>query len=299
MPATSPGDSSSTSTWYPLRSQYLAYMRSSICAQSWASVPPDPAWMSMKQLLGSSGSENIRRNSRSATIFSAPATSASIAARVAASSSARASANSSAASRSLPFRSVRTPTRLSSCFFSRPSSWARFPSDQTSGFSSSLLTSARRACLPSKSKIPPQLRRPLVEARERGGQLVDAFGFHGRALYGSGLADAGRGKALVDLVLEEARRRRRGHELPVHLGRDAAVLHDLSVAELDLEKLRLRVVAHSSDLARADPLSVHQSLSFSAGRSSEEGAMSARQSAPGSCPCSGAGRPPSPVPWTV
>ena len=32
-------------------------------AQSCASVPPAPAWMSMKQLFGSSGLENMRRNS--------------------------------------------------------------------------------------------------------------------------------------------------------------------------------------------------------------------------------------------
>src|SRR3954465_14243080 len=38
-------------------------MRSSIDAQSWASVPPEPAWMSMKQLLASTGLENLRRNS--------------------------------------------------------------------------------------------------------------------------------------------------------------------------------------------------------------------------------------------
>src|SRR5690349_21113941 len=176
--------------------------------------------MSMKQLLGSSGSENIRRNSRSATIFSAAATSASIARSVAASFSARASAKSSAASRSFPFSSVRTPTRLSSCFFSRPRSCARLESDQTSGFSSSLATSARRACFPSKSKIPPQLGRSLVESGERGGQLIDAFGFHRlEEKYADyrGLAYASRGKALVYLVLEEARRRRRRHELPVDL----------------------------------------------------------------------------------
>src|SRR5262245_59022546 len=201
-------------------------MRSSICAQSCASVPPDPDWMSMKQLFGSSGLENMRRNSRSETIFSAPATSASIAASVAASFSSRAREKSSTASRSLPLRSVRMPTRLSSCFFSRPRSWARLESDQTSGFCSSLLTSARRACLASKSKIPPQLGGPLVEAGERGGQLVDAFGFHGcREKYANyrDLANARRGETLVDLVLEEAGWRRRGHELPVNLLGDAAV----------------------------------------------------------------------------
>src|SRR5258708_3492381 len=236
MPATSPGDSSRTSIWKPLRSQYLAYMRSSICAQSWASVPPDPDWMSMKQLLGSSGSENMRRNSRSATVFPACATSVSIAASVASSFSERASWNSSRASRSWPSRPARTRTVFSSCFFSRPSSWARLGSDQTSGASSSLATSARRACLPSKSKIPPQLLRPRVQAGERRGDLIDAFGFHDgvageNAHYRAGsLSEATRRKALVDLVLEEAGRRGRRHELAVHFGRDATVLDDLAIA---------------------------------------------------------------------
>src|SRR5712691_6171817 len=153
-------------------------MRSSICAQSCASVPPEPDWISMKQLLGSSGLENMRRNSSSATVFPACATSVSIAASVASSFSERASWNSSRASRSWPSRPERTRTVFSSCFFSRPSSWARLGSDQTSGFSSSRATSARRACLPSKSKIPPQLLRPRVQAGERRGDLIDAFGFH-------------------------------------------------------------------------------------------------------------------------
>ncbi len=43
-------------------------MRSSIAAQSCASVPPLPAWMSIKQAFGSIGLWNIRRNSRSSTV---------------------------------------------------------------------------------------------------------------------------------------------------------------------------------------------------------------------------------------
>src|SRR5712692_1666236 len=277
MPATSPGVCSSTSALKPLRSQYLAYMRSSICAQSCASVPPEPDWMSMKQLLGSSGSENMRRNSRSATVFPACATSVSIAASVASSFSERASWNSSRASRSWPSRPASTRTMFSSCFFSRPSSWARLGSDQMSGFSSSLATAARRACLPSKSKIPPQLLRPRIQAGERRGDLIDAFGFHdgfGRETRIIGevsnkgvmppcispayaLLQRRRGKALVDLVLEEARRRGRRHELAVHFGRDAPVGEQPAVAEFDFENLGLGVVADRADLARIDAFAFH------------------------------------------
>jgi hypothetical protein len=68
MPATSPAVSSSSVALKPLRSQYFRYWRSSMLAQSQASVPPAPAWMSMKQLLGSAGLLNMRRNSSSSTV---------------------------------------------------------------------------------------------------------------------------------------------------------------------------------------------------------------------------------------
>src|SRR6266849_10403741 len=71
------------------------------------------------------------------------------------------------------------------------------------------------------------------------------------------LLQARRGKTLVDLVLEEAGRRGRRHELAVHFGRHASVLHDLAVAELDLQDLRLGVVARRADLARIDAFAFH------------------------------------------
>src|SRR6266404_3608184 len=89
MPATSPPVRSSTSTAKPFLSQYLMYMRSSIAAQSCASVPPEPAWMSTKQLLGSSGLENMRRNSSAATSVSRRDASRPISSSVASSASAR------------------------------------------------------------------------------------------------------------------------------------------------------------------------------------------------------------------
>jgi hypothetical protein len=88
MPATSPGLSSSSSALKPLRSQYFRYWRSSICAQSHASVPPAPAWMSRKQLLGSAGLLNMRRNSSASTVSRSLAASPSIDRRLATSWSA-------------------------------------------------------------------------------------------------------------------------------------------------------------------------------------------------------------------
>ena len=83
---------------------------------------------------------------------------------------------------------VSVPTVDSSDFFSRPSSWARFWSLQMPGSASSFSTSARRFCLPARSKIPPQLLRPFLQVGERRGDLVDAFGFHeGRYFTGFGV----------------------------------------------------------------------------------------------------------------
>lgn len=46
------------------------------------------------------------------------------------------------------------------------------------GSSSSLLTSVRRACLTSKSKIPPELADAGAQVGEQGFEGVEAFGFH-------------------------------------------------------------------------------------------------------------------------
>src|SRR3954470_4927645 len=99
--------------------------------------------------------------------------------RVASSDSARAISKSSCASCRPEAMESRAPTEDSRDFFSRPSSWARFWSLHTLGSASSLSTAESRLCLDSRSKIPPQLGRALLEVGERGGDLVDAFRFHG------------------------------------------------------------------------------------------------------------------------
>src|SRR5258708_27765081 len=71
------------------------------------------------------------------------------------------------------------------------------------------------------------------------------------------LLSTARRKGFVDLVFEKAGRRRCRHELTVHLGRNSAILDQLAVAELDLQKLRLGVVTGSADLVRVDAFSFH------------------------------------------
>jgi hypothetical protein len=75
-------------------------------------------------------------------------------------------------------RAVSVSTTLSSAFFSLPNSWARFGSFQMFGSSSSLLTTIRRACLASKSKIPPELAGAGAQVGEEGFDGVQALGFH-------------------------------------------------------------------------------------------------------------------------
>ena len=60
MPATSPGFESITSQSKPRAAPQRRYMRSSICAQSCASVPPAPAWMSRNALCESISPGNMR-----------------------------------------------------------------------------------------------------------------------------------------------------------------------------------------------------------------------------------------------
>jgi len=81
---------------------------------------------------------------------------------------------------------LRELTTDSSCFFSRPSSWARLASFQTPGSSSARATSISRACFASKSKIPPQLERPAAQVVERVFDGVEAFGFHEGGLFLAG-----------------------------------------------------------------------------------------------------------------
>src|SRR5438045_3878611 len=178
MPATSPSVCSRISARNPFLSQYFRYMRSSMEAQSCASVPPAPAWMSMKQLFGSSGLENMRRNSRDATSRPSFSISAEILESVASSPSARASSNSSRASERPPSTRSSVATTASRDFFSLPSSCARWGLSQSFGSSSSRLSASRRFFFASKSKIPPQFGRPYLQVGDGGGDLVEVLGIH-------------------------------------------------------------------------------------------------------------------------
>src|SRR5215469_6523650 len=173
MPATSPGLESITSHLKPCAAHQRRYMRSSICAQSCASVPPAPAWMSRKALCTSISPWNMRLSSRCRTSDSRRCASFSMSRAAGSSPSASASSSSSTASEiPLVVRSM-WPTSWLSRARSRPSSCARAGLDHTAGSSSSRPTSSRRSCLRSYSKKPPERVDAFTEVLELAAELID------------------------------------------------------------------------------------------------------------------------------
>ena len=178
MPATSPGDSSSSVALNPLRSAYFKYWRKSMLAQSQASVPPAPACMSRNALSGSAGLLNMRRNSSFSTSAKIRCVSSSMVRSPDSSlSDLLMSNNSVLSSISWPNRPI-VSTISSSDFFSLPSSCAFLGSFQTLGSSNDALTVLSRSDLASKSKIPPKIKCSRLQVVEQVTNVVSAFCFH-------------------------------------------------------------------------------------------------------------------------
>src|SRR5882672_8205247 len=163
----------------PCLSAHLRYMRRSICAQSWASVPPAPAWISTKALCESISPGNIRANSSFWMVASSGPRSFSTAASVPASPSSSASSASAAASLRPPVRRSSVSTVCSSRARSRPNSCALSGFVQIAGSSSSRRTSSSRSFLLSYSKVPPESDRALFKVLQVALELGD---FHRTAM---------------------------------------------------------------------------------------------------------------------
>src|SRR6188508_3193453 len=182
MPATSPACESMTSASKPRDAAHFRYMRSSICAQSCASVPPAPAWMSRNALCESISPRNMRLNSSLRTSTSSLPASRSISRAMPSSSSPSASSSSSLALATPPLAlsmSTRSAVRRAR---SLPSSWAFSGFCQTVGSSSSRLTSSSRSFFWSYSKKPPQGAHTLLQVFELTLQLADFDGHGARIL---------------------------------------------------------------------------------------------------------------------
>ncbi len=149
MPATSPGDASIICVLKPRRSPQRKYIRNSISAQSCASVPPDPPWISTYALLGSISPENIRRNSSSCTCWLSLSTSSTINEIVSSSPSAIESWNSSSISSNADVNLSNVSTVSLSLTLSLPKDCARSGSSQILGFSKARFTWANCRALSS------------------------------------------------------------------------------------------------------------------------------------------------------
>src|SRR6187399_698105 len=191
MPATSPACESMTSASKPRDAAHFRYMRSSICAQSCASVPPAPAWMSRNALCESISPRNMRLNSSLRTSVSSLAASRSISVAMPSSFSLSASSSSSEALATAPMALSMSDNSVVRRARSLPSSWAISGLFQIAGSSSSRLTSSSRSFFWSYSKKPPQGRHTFLEIFELTLQHVD---FH-------------RGRTLPEGALHEYRQR--------------------------------------------------------------------------------------------
>ena len=149
IPATSPSLTSISSTLKPFCSPQRRYILKIMLAQSWASVPPEPDWISKKAALGSISPENIRLNSNFSRLKVSESSSTCTSSRVSSSFSSTARSNSSLASTRPVSMLSMVFTTPSSIERSLPSACARSASFHTSGCSNSRSTSSKRSCLPA------------------------------------------------------------------------------------------------------------------------------------------------------
>ena len=138
-------------------------MRSTISAQSCASVPPAPGWISTKQSLPSASPLiNARSSAAAAACFVFVSASAAASKSSASSSISASSASSTFSDNSVSIFAIASKLDSSlerSCM----SFWASCGLSHRLGSSAKLLSSARRRSATSQSKTPPQQRHRLLD----------------------------------------------------------------------------------------------------------------------------------------
>src|SRR5687768_11304802 len=154
MPAPSPACQSSSDTLHPCFSPYMRYIRASISAQSWLSVPPAPELICRIAGSSSSGSFSVLLNSASSIAFTAW----SYAARTSSSAPSPSFQNSKSTAKSstLPDTCSYRFTQYSFSLMSFNMDVARLLSSQKPGERESCLSFAIFCCLLATSKKPPQ-----------------------------------------------------------------------------------------------------------------------------------------------
>src|SRR5687768_5407662 len=179
MPASSPAVASSSSALKPRRSAQRIIIRSTISAQSWASVPPAPALTVTSASPASYLPENSRSSSSAAKRVSTEANASSSSPAISGSSSASSTSpsRSSASLCSLVNASSRRVVRVCSALVLA----ARSGSSQKPGAPVSVSSAFRRPFSEAGSKVVREQGHLLTDAGQplRGGLGGGGWGGHG------------------------------------------------------------------------------------------------------------------------
>ncbi len=188
-PASSPSATSRISVEKRCRSPQRRYMRISICAQSWASTPPEPTLTARMASDRSYGPFRRSWNSRRSTCRWRAVVSRSASVSTSASFSSPANSTSSSSSvvrRSASSQGVSSSRKLDR---SRMTCWAAGGSDQRLASALRASSAVRRACLAGASKTHQQAGDTCVKRFEPGPQLVRGGGRCGRKSHGRNFAE--------------------------------------------------------------------------------------------------------------
>ena len=173
MPASSPGSRSTTSALKPARSAQRRYMRTSIWAQSWDSVPPAPGWMETMAFFTSWAPDRIIFSSNSSNEWRRCRSPSSISAATLSSPSSTAISQSRRRSSTFTESSRQRPTRRASPERSWTRLWARRLSSQKAGEAMSASIRRRRSSLAGRSKVPPEVVEALLQLEDVALQLAE------------------------------------------------------------------------------------------------------------------------------
>ena len=165
------------SAWKPRRSAQRRYMRSSISAQSWLSVPPAPGWIVRKALravvlAGEQGADLLGVDLRG----EGPSGPRLISGMASRSPSAQQLEEHRQLLQAVVDRRARTPVRRAGRCAPCETAVAAAASFQNAGFAISASRASSRFCCAARSKMPPEGLGPLAHCLEALAQL--SLGFH-------------------------------------------------------------------------------------------------------------------------
>ncbi len=165
IPASSPSCRSTSSMAYPFRSANREYIRRSISAQSWDSVPPAPAWIVAMAFSASFSPESIRSSSIASSASSTATNCCSISEVSPSPPASPARARYARRSARDDSRDDQRPRNVPIAFRSRRTRSVASGASQKPSRATSAVSSLRRACFASTSKIAPERLEPRFKRR--------------------------------------------------------------------------------------------------------------------------------------